>query len=117
MRVVGILLAAGEATRFGGDKLMTQLAGERIGVMACRHLVAALPEVVAVVRPNDAALATMLHAAGARVIRCVNADDGMGASLACGVAATMDAHGWIVALADMPWIRTATTRQIVDAIE
>ena len=44
-----------------------------------------MPRVVAVVRPDDAALAAALGAAGARIVRCANADDGMGASLACGV--------------------------------
>ena len=89
--VVGILLAAGRGTRFGGDKLLAPLAGECVGATACRRLLVALPYVVAVVRSDDAALAAALGAAGARIIRCADADDGMGASLACGVRATPDA--------------------------
>ena len=129
-RVVGILLAAGRGERFGGDKLLakaqsaprgsghalTELAGECIGVAACRHLLAALPTVVAVVRPNDGALAAALGAAGARIVRCANADEGMGASLACGVAATPDAAGWLVALADMPWILPSTIARVAAAV-
>ena len=124
MRIVGILLAAGTGTRFGGGKLLAALRDARddvapgtpIGVAACRHLVAALPETIAIVRPGDAALALALTAEGARVVECARADEGMGASLACGVFAASEADGWVVALADMPWIRTATIRSVVAAL-
>lgn len=119
--VVGILLAAGRGERFGGDKLRAMLrsgAGdESVGVMACRHLLAVMPRVVAVVRPDDAALAAALGAAGACIVRCANAGDGMGASLACGVLATKDATGWIVGLGDMPWIDPSTITRVAGAIE
>jgi molybdenum cofactor cytidylyltransferase len=77
---------------------------------------AALPRVIAVVRPHDDALAALFGAHGARVVHCARADEGMGASLACGVDASADAAGWVVALADMPWIATSTIRAVADAI-
>jgi len=119
--VVGILLAAGRATRFGSDKLLARLCsgdfpGEPIGVVALRHLRAVVPDVVAVVRPDDRALAAELGANGARIVRCPNADDGMGASLACAVRAAPDAAAWVVALADMPWIRSETIARVAAAL-
>jgi len=72
--------------------------------------------VIAVVRPGDAALAAALGASGATIVRCAKAAEGMGASLACGVAASADAGGWVVALADMPWIAPATIRAIANAL-
>ncbi len=122
MRIVGILLAAGRGERFGGAKLLAPLATDAagqtvtLGEAACRRLAAACPEVVAVVRPDDGALANVLRDAGARVVRCPRADEGMGASLGCGVAAAADADGWVVALADMPWIAPATIAEVVAAL-
>jgi len=124
VRIVGILLAAGRGVRFGGDKLLEPLphragdceAGTSIGVAACRHLGAAVSAVVAVVRPDDTALATMLRDAGARVVECAEADEGMGASLACGVQLAGDADAWLIALADMPWIRPSTIKRLATAL-
>ena len=113
----GILLAAGASRRFGGDKLLAPLPdGTPLGAASCRSLRLALPDVIAVVRPHDDVLAASLAAQGARVVRCERADEGMGASLACGVAASAGAAGWIVALADMPWIAPSTLRAVADAI-
>jgi len=125
VRIVGILLAAGRSERFGRDKLVAPLlssiddieAGTPIGVAACRHLAAAVPEVVAVVRSGDRVLAEMLRNPGARIVECARADEGMGASLACGVQTTPDADGWLIALADMPWIKPATIASLVSALE
>lgn len=124
MPIVGILLAAGRGTRFGGDKLLAPLresslglpAGTAMGVAAAIHVVAALPDSIAVVRAGDAQVANGLRNAGLRVVECANADDGMGVSLACGVISTCDADGWIVALADMPWIAASTIRAVADAL-
>ncbi len=118
---IGILLAAGSGVRFGGGKLLARLttgerAGEAVGVAACRNLLAALPQVIAVVRQDDPALAAALGAAGARIVRCANAAEGMGASLACGAAAAPEGAGYVVALADMPWIRPQTIGAVVAAL-
>jgi molybdenum cofactor cytidylyltransferase len=115
--IVGILLAAGRGDRFGGEKLLAVLPdGECIGASAVRHLLTALTEVVAVVRPHDAALAAALGANGAHIVRCASADEGMGESLACAVQARPDAAGWLVALADMPWIQPETIARVASAV-
>lgn len=114
MRIAGILLAAGAGTRFGGGKLLAKLAdGTTVGRRACANLVAAVPDVIAVVRPGDDELAEELAAAGARVTVCPDAQAGMGASLAHGVRAAGDADAVMIALADMPWIRPETFRAVV----
>jgi molybdenum cofactor cytidylyltransferase len=80
------------------------------------HLAMALPRVIAVVRPGDDALAALLAQAGAQVTACAAAAGGMGESLAWGVAAAADADGWLVALADMPWIVPGTITQVAQGL-
>ncbi|HTS23117.1 MAG TPA: nucleotidyltransferase family protein [Casimicrobiaceae bacterium] len=114
--IVGVLLAAGSATRFGGEKLLAALpGGTPVGVAALRHLAPAVEAVVAVVRPGDERLAAALGAEGARVTACPRAGDGMGASLAWGVRAAPLAAAWVVVLADMPWIRPESIARVVEA--
>ena len=112
-RVTGILLAAGSSRRFGPNKLLAPLAdGTPLAVAAARRLVAAVPEVVAVLRPGDVALAAALAAQGLRIVECAQAERGMGHSLAAGVAAA-DADAWLIALADMPAIKASTLAALV----
>lgn len=124
MRLVGLLLAAGRGARFGGAKLLAPMpaashgvtGGTPVGAAACMHLVAALNEVIAVVRPGDSMLHQALAGTGAQVVVCERADEGMGASLACAVAAAAHADGWLVALADMPWIAPTSIVTVADAL-
>jgi len=117
LRTAGILLAAGSATRFGSDKLLHPLPrGVPIAVQAARHLKGALGTVVAAVRPDAVELSRLLRAEGCEVVVCANADEGMGASLACAVRASGQADGWIVALADMPFIRPDTIRRVAERL-
>jgi molybdenum cofactor cytidylyltransferase len=115
--IVGVLLAAGSASRFGGGKLLALLPdGTPIGVAALKHLAAVVDSVVAVVRPQDDPLAAALVACGGRVTRCPQAAEGIGASLAWGVRAAPVAAAWLIALADMPWVQPATMAGVVDAL-
>ena len=115
--IVGVLLAAGSATRFGADKLSVALPdGRPLAIMALEPLLATVDEVVAVVRAADRLLASALHAHGARISACPDAAEGMGVSLAWGVRAAPLAAGWVIALADMPWIRGETIGAVASAL-
>ena len=115
--ICGILLAAGASKRFGSDKLLHPLDGQTpIALAALANLRSAVPHVIAVVRPGAPVLENRLSEAGATVILCVNADEGMGASLASAVAASGNAAGWVIALADMPYIRRETIDKIAASL-
>lgn len=115
--IVGILLAAGSSRRFGGDKLTHRLAdGRPLAVAAADSLRPACDRLVAVLRPGDERLAELLGAAGCETLCCLDAERGMGCSLACAVRATPAAAGWLVALADMPYIATASHQLVVAAL-
>ena len=116
--IVGVLLAAGSGSRFGGEKLLHPLEdGVAIAAHAARNLVAVLPDVVAVVRWGDFPLYDMLEQEGCQVTMFRGAARGMGASLAHGIGEARGADGWVVALADMPRIAPATIRSVVAALE
>ncbi len=117
MNVVGILLAAGSASRFGSDKLLHRLPhGVPIAAQAARHLKQAVPRVVAVVRPGADPAGRLLAAEGCEVVHCADAALGMGASLACAVRSTPEAGAWMVALADMPFVRPSSIAAVRDAL-
>ena len=115
--VIGVLLAAGSGSRFGGDKLLATLDdGVALGVRSLANLMPAVDAVVAVVRAGDDVLAGLLSRGGARVTVCPRASDGMGVSLAWCVRAAPVARGWLVALADMPWVATSSISRVAHAL-
>lgn len=132
MEVVGILLAAGRGERFDPSGRQFKLLAPRgagatpdepLAVAAARALRSAVGTVIAVVRPGDepgqARLHTLLQAQGCTLVVCApgrSTGEGMGRSIACGVAARPHASGWIVALADMPSIDAATIAAVQAAI-
>jgi molybdenum cofactor cytidylyltransferase len=117
LKFVGLLLAAGSATRFGSDKLQHALPhGVAIAVQAARHLQSGVSRVVAVVRPGSGQTARALAAEGCEVVVCDRAAEGMGASLACAARAAGAADGYLVALGDMPFVRPSTIGAVRDAL-
>jgi len=124
--IAGIILAAGRGERFGGAKLLARLpSGITILETTVVVMTAALPSVTLVVR-RDTALMTLAEqicrASGALLVVNENADDGMATSIACGVGATVGAtvganvRGWLIALADMPYVQSATVSLVASQI-
>ncbi len=120
MAVVGILLAAGRGRRFDPagqrNKLLQPLDGAPVVVHSARHMLAALPRVVAVVRPGDETTAAELAALGCEVTVCDDADSGMAASLVHGLRHAAQEDGWVVALGDMPRVLPATIAALAQAV-
>jgi molybdenum cofactor cytidylyltransferase len=112
-----ILLAAGRAQRFGSDKLMHPLAGRPMACVSAAALQQVLPDTLAVTRPDQQALIEQLAAQGVPTITLGESNGGMGMSIAAGVAARADAKGWLVALADMPFIQPATIARVLAALQ
>ena len=115
--VVGLLLAAGRGSRFGGGKLLHTLPdGAPMGVRSAMNLKVSLPMSIALVRPEDAELRHLLEGVGIECVVCERAREGMGATIACGVRVTSDAAGWVIALGDMPHIDPKTIESVGKAI-
>lgn len=115
--IVGVLLAAGQGTRFGSNKLCHPLAdGTPVAVRSAENLRDALGEVLVVVRPDDTVLRGHFDGAGISYVLCPDAGQGMAETLACGIRATSAASGWVIALGDMPYIRPRTMAAVAAAI-
>jgi molybdenum cofactor cytidylyltransferase len=116
---VGLLLAAGCGRRFdptGSQNKLTQLLdnGTPVAVQAAHNLRSAVTKVIAVVRCST--LAQQLVTVGCEVHLFTQAELGMGASLAFAMNHVIDSNLVLVALADMPYVQTETSRKIVDAL-
>lgn len=115
--ITGVLLAAGAGRRFGSNKLLHCLDnGQPMVVASARQLKAALPRAFAVVEDPDGEVAALLRGEGLDIVVNPRAAGGMGTSIARGVAASPGASGWVIALADMPFIPVKVIRQVVDTL-
>lgn len=115
--IVGILLAAGSGSRFGGDKLLHPLADSTpMALAAARRLRPACDRILAVLRPGNGALGGILAAEGFGLVAAADSVRGMGHSLAAGVRAAPDAAGWLIALADMPFIAPDSYLRVAAAL-
>lgn len=117
--IQAVLLAAGMSTRYGDNKLVQPLGdGRSVFEAALENLHRALPNPIVVVSPTNPTLyAPIVQRLGATLVVCPQARRGMGHSLACGVHASSEAEGWLIALADMPFVTPDTSAKIADAIK
>ncbi|TQV66154.1 nucleotidyltransferase family protein [Exilibacterium tricleocarpae] len=115
--IKGILLAAGQARRFGSQKLLARLAdGVPVGLKAAAAVAGAVDTLTIVIRAGDGEVKKMYTDAGFTCLDSAAANAGMGASLSAGIDANRDASAWLVALADMPFIRPETTAAVAAAL-
>ena len=116
--IVGVLLAGGYSRRFGVDKLVQPLPdGTAIAVAAARTLLAVCPRSISVLRPEQTTLRNLLIDVGVAVRVDAAPARGLGDSLASAVRLTPRAAGWLVALADMPFLDVRTLRSVLEALE
>jgi len=116
--IVGVLLAAGQGTRFGGNKLLYPLDdGTPMSIAAARPLRAVLDPCIAVVADSATDAAQRLAQEGLQLVVNPNARDGIGSSIACAVSHSRGADGWIIALADMPWISEQVIKAVVSGLQ
>ncbi|MFV1477632.1 nucleotidyltransferase family protein [Serratia marcescens] len=119
-----VITAAGRGERFiqadgQGNKLnagFADAAGERRSLFEhtlCQALASGLP-VQVVTRPDN--LPVLAACAANQVPVTLLASAGLGDSIAAGVAATPHWQGWLIHLADMPFVGADVFRQVADAL-
>lgn len=106
MKIAGILLAAGAATRMGRNKLLVSLDGETLLRRAARRAFAAGLDPVLVVVGHEAEKACAeIEGLGCRAVPNPDHASGINTSLSAGVdAVPADSTAAVVLLADMPWV-------------
>lgn len=117
--VIALVLAAGQGRRFGSDKRRALLAdGTPLLVATLAQAQRCFAEVHVLLRAEDDPVALGVPPS-VRIIRCLDADLGLGHSLAAGMGALAEhpAAAIAVLLADMPWIAAGTLQLLIEHAE
>lgn len=112
-KIAAIVLAAGEASRFGAPKqrLLLPRVLERVVAAPIDEIV-----IVAGAYELEAPGNSLLHAIPARVVRCEGWEGGPGASLRCGLGALGgDVEAAVVVLADGPNVDPTAIERVLSA--
>jgi CTP:molybdopterin cytidylyltransferase MocA len=114
VKVGGLVLAAGEGSRFGATKQLAPLWGRPLLSYAVRAMLG-VPELspVVVVLGHDAdAIRREVDFEGAEVVVCEDWRNGQAASVRAGLAALGSVDGAVITLGDQPFI----TSQVIAAV-
>ncbi|HYD97558.1 MAG TPA: nucleotidyltransferase family protein [Noviherbaspirillum sp.] len=118
-----LLLAAGHGRRFraaGGDgcKLLAETGDSSTVLLRAYDVLAVTNWPIHVVTGAfDKEIRQALLGRDANFICNPDGGSGLGSTIACGVKATPEADGWLVALGDMPFIRADTILRVARRLE
>lgn len=107
--IQGILLAAGQSSRFGSNKLLHRLEGGMpVAVVSALKLKENVDRLLVIIKPEDDELREIFKKLEIKTLSCERSHLGIGDSISAAVKASHDASAWIIALADMPYIQSQT---------
>ncbi len=112
-----VLLAAGNARRFGSDKLMADFEGAPMGARVAHELASVAAAAHFAVCQPDAVIVAHYARLGFDIVDNPRADLGLSGSLHLAVEAALrtDAQALLIALADMPFVQTAHIDTLIAA--
>jgi molybdenum cofactor cytidylyltransferase len=103
--------------RFGSNKLLYPVTDNKpMLLVSAAKLASVLPCSIVVISESLVPFTAELEHMGMRVVINEQAEKGIGSSLACAVHASQDAKGWLIMLADMPYIKTETITVLADRL-
>jgi len=114
--IVGVVLAAGRARRFGADKRWADCRGEPLLAHALRVALAVCDRVLVVVERPDARLAGLLDRLPASAVVCPEARQGLAATRRCVLArlgGEPGVTGALIFLGDMPDVRAVDALRLL----
>ncbi|WP_052205852.1 nucleotidyltransferase family protein [Pantoea rodasii] len=113
MKIAIIIAAAGMSRRFQpGHKLLAMLDNKPVLQHTLEQAVATGMDVLVVARPDD----REIHAVVKQATLVLCASHGLGDSIAVGVTAAANYDGWLIALGDMPLLKTASYLAVGQAL-
>ena len=112
-----VLLAAGNARRFGADKLMADFEGAPLGARAAHELVSIAASAHFAVCQPDALIAAHYQRLGFDIVENPNPGIGLSGSLHLAVETALrtDARALLIGLADMPFVQAAHVETLIAA--
>ena len=111
IKVGAVVLAAGEGSRFGGNKLLTRVNGEPVILRVLRALNGLDRVVIVGAYANE----LMPYLSSEIVIYNPHYRDGMSTSIRLGIRFFQDYDAVLIVLADMPLITQETITKIISA--
>lgn len=115
-----LVLAAGHGRRFGAEKLSALLPSEPEQTTVLARTLNTLQQVsqniCLVCRENQSELQQQCERRNVHWLRVPENNQGIGESLSFGVRQNAQASGWIICLADMPWVTAETYAAIAAAL-
>ncbi|MGO3714582.1 nucleotidyltransferase family protein [Alcaligenes aquatilis] len=120
--VTGIILAAGLGRRFDPSgqqlKLLAKMDDGRTMVRRiCETALSVLDEVLIVCDVHEQILRQELGDLPIRFVQAPAAIRGMGVSLKAGIQACSPQYGYVVLLADMPWLQPSSVAAVAQAVQ
>jgi molybdenum cofactor cytidylyltransferase len=115
----GVVLAAGAASRFGSPKQLAELDGVPLLQHAVDAMLAvpAVDPVVVVLGAEASRVRDAVDFGDARVVECADWQEGMAASLRCGVEAVGECDWVLVSLGDQPRVTSQVIAAVMDHAE
>lgn len=120
-----LLLAAGQSTRFGSDKLLHPVSHKDAVKPLILHSIAPWIDTFSmlnvIIRPDNDELIQLLQnsefSRQLNLINSIHAERGMSASLVTGVVASQHADAWLIGLADMPFLNKTVIADSMSALQ
>ena len=114
--IAAVVLAAGRAVRMGSPKMLLRVGGERLLARAVRTARASrCDEVYVVVGADAEAVSAVVRDGGARPVANPRYPEGMGTSVAAGIAALPhDCEAAVVMVGDQPFVSADALNALID---
>ena len=113
MKISAILLAAGKSTRFGENKLLTEINSEQM-YMHCVKCLSDIDLLEKIIVTQYDEIEKALHGTDFKVIRNSNPELGLSHSVSLGINGSGDADAYLFLVCDQPYLKRETVVKLIE---